>query len=59
MLWLASALLFAGTVAALFAWPRGWWVIGAGAIAASMLAIVPSWADAKVWARRAEPRRSG
>ena len=50
MLWLASAVLFAGTAASLFAWPRWWWIIGAGAIAASMLAIVPSWADAKVGA---------
>ena len=50
VLWLASALLFTATATALFVWPRGWWLIGAGAIAVSMLAIVPSWADAKVGA---------
>ena len=50
VLWLASALLFTVTATALFVWPRGWWLIGAGAIAVSMLAIVPSWADAKVGA---------
>jgi hypothetical protein len=50
VLWLASALLFAVTATALFVWPRGWWLIGAGAIAVSMLAIVPSWGDAKVGA---------
>ena len=50
VLWLASALLFSVTATALFVWPRGWWLIGAGAIAVSMLAIVPSWADAKAGA---------
>ena len=34
---------------ALFVWPRGWWLIG-GAIGISMLAIIPSWADAKAGA---------
>ena len=48
VLWLLSALLFTVTATALFVWPRGWWLIGAGAIAVSMLAIVPSWADAKI-----------
>ena len=46
-LWLASALLFTVTATALFVWPRGWWLIGAVAITVSMLAIIPSWADAK------------
>ena len=50
VLWLASALLFTVTATALFVWPRGWWLIGAGAIAVSMLAIIPSWADAKAGA---------
>ena len=50
VLWLASALLFTVTATALFVWPRGWWLIGAGAITVSMLAIVPSWADAKIGA---------
>ncbi len=49
-LWLVSAMLFVATAVSLFAWPRGWWVIGGGAIAVSMLAIGPSWADAKIGA---------
>jgi len=49
-LWLVSALLFTVTATALFVWPSGWWLIGAGAIAVSMLAIVPSWTDAKAGA---------
>ncbi len=48
--WLASALLFTITATALFVWPRGWWLIGAGAVAVSTLAIIPSWADAKAGA---------
>jgi hypothetical protein len=50
LLWLAAALLFLFAAGALFVWPRWWWAIGAGAIAVSMVAIVPSWADAKVGA---------
>jgi hypothetical protein len=46
-LWLLAALLFLATAAALFAWPRGCWAIGACAIVVSMFVIVPSWADAK------------
>jgi hypothetical protein len=45
--WLAAALLFLCTAAALFLWPRWWFAIGALSIALSMIAIVPSWADAK------------
>ena len=47
VVWLAAALLFLLTAGALFAWPRWWWTIGAVAIAVSMVAIIPSWADAK------------
>jgi hypothetical protein len=47
VLWLAAALLFAIMAAALFVWPRWWFAIGAVAIAVSMIAILPSWADAK------------
>jgi hypothetical protein len=46
-LWLAAALLFLFAAGALFFWPRWWWAVGACAIAVSMVAIVPSWADAK------------
>ncbi len=45
--WLAATLLFLVAAGALFLWPRWWWAIGAVAIAVSMVAIVPSWADAK------------
>jgi hypothetical protein len=47
VVWLAAAVLFLLAAGALFVWPRWWWAIGAGAIAVSMVAIVPSWADAK------------
>jgi hypothetical protein len=47
VLWLAAALLFPLTAGALFVRPRWWWAIGLMAIAVSMVAIVPSWGDAK------------
>lgn len=47
VLWLLAALLFLAAAAALFAWPRGWWAIGACAIVVSTFVIVPSWTDAK------------
>jgi len=49
-MWLAAALLFLGAAASLFVWPRGWWAIGMAAIVVSTIAVVPSWADAKVGA---------
>jgi hypothetical protein len=49
-LWLLAALLFLAAAAALYAWPRGWWAIGAAGIVVSMLVVVPSWADAKAGA---------
>jgi hypothetical protein len=48
--WGVAALLFVATAAALFLWPRGWWWLAAVAIAVSMVAIVPSWSDAKAGA---------
>ncbi len=48
--WGVAALLFVATAAALFLWPRGWWWLAAVAIAVSMVAIVPSWADARAGA---------
>jgi hypothetical protein len=47
VLWLTAALLFLLTAGALFTWPRWWWAIGAVAVAWSMMAVAPSWADAK------------
>jgi hypothetical protein len=47
VLWVLAALLFLAAAAALFVWPRGWWAIGAGAIAVSMFVIVFFWTDAK------------
>lgn len=49
-LWLAATLLFLAAAVSLFAWPRGWWAIGAVAVAISTIAIVPSWTDAKIGA---------
>jgi hypothetical protein len=46
-LWLVGGALFFLTAVALVAWPRGWWAIGAVALAISVLAIVPSWSEAK------------
>jgi len=47
VLWLLATLLFLAAAAALFMWPRWWWVIGAWAIVVSVILIVPSWSDAK------------
>lgn len=47
IVWLCAGMLFVATSAALFFWPRGWWMIGAAAIVLSMVAIVSSWTDAK------------
>lgn len=46
-LWLLAALSFLLTAGSLFAWPRGWWALGFGAVALSMTVIVPSWSDAR------------
>lgn len=50
VVWLLAAILFVAAAVALMAWPRGWWAIGACAIVASMVAILPSWLDAKAGA---------
>jgi hypothetical protein len=47
LVWLAVAVLFLVSLAALFAWRRGWWLIGAAAIVLSQAAIIQSWTDAK------------
>lgn len=46
--WLLTAMLFVVAAAALFVWPRGWWVIALGAVVLSTIVIIPSWTDAKV-----------
>ncbi len=50
VLWLVAASLFLVTAVALYLNPRVWWVVGAVALAVSMLVIVPSWRDARVGA---------
>jgi hypothetical protein len=50
VLWLASALLFVSAAIALAAWPRWWWMLAAIAVVVSMIAIVPSWTDARAGA---------
>ncbi len=50
LVWTVAAGLFLATAAAVFLWPRGWWWLAAAAIAVSMVAIVPSWADARAGA---------
>ncbi len=47
LLWLLAAVLFLATAAALFAWPRGWWAVGAVAIILSQVVILTSWKDAR------------
>ena len=47
LVWLLAALLTLAAVAALFAWPRGWWMIGAAALVVSQAVIFTSWTDAK------------
>ena len=49
-LWAIAALLFGVTAVAMYAAPRWWWAIGAGAIAVSSIAIAGSWTDAKAGA---------
>jgi hypothetical protein len=46
-LWLAGALFFVATAAALMLWPRWWWAVGAVAIVVSSVAVATSWSDAK------------
>jgi hypothetical protein len=48
VVWLAAALLCLASVAAVFAWPRGWWTIGLAAVVVSQTVIVTAWSDAKV-----------
>ena len=50
VLWLLAAGLFLAAAIAIYASPRVWWILGALAIVASMVAIVPSWRDAKAGA---------
>jgi hypothetical protein len=50
VLWLLSMAIFMAAAAALFFWPRGWWMIGAAAVVISMIAIGASWTDAKAGA---------
>jgi hypothetical protein len=49
-LWLVSTQLFLATAVSLFVWPRGWWLLGACAVAISPFVVVPSWTDAKIGA---------
>jgi hypothetical protein len=47
VLWLFAAILFCSAAVALFLWPRGWWALGACAVAISMPVVVMAWTDAK------------
>lgn len=48
VVWLVAAVLMVTTGALLAASVRRWWIVGAFAVAASQVAIVMSWSDAKV-----------
>lgn len=48
--WLVATVLFLASAAALVAAPRWWWPLAACAVLVSMVAIVPSWSDAKAGA---------
>jgi hypothetical protein len=45
--WLAAAVVFILSAGCLFLWPRGWWLVAGMAVGLSMIAVIPSWADAK------------
>ena len=47
VLWLLAAALFLGAAIFLFTWPQWWWVVGAGAVVVSQVAIATSWSDAR------------
>jgi hypothetical protein len=50
VIWLLAAGLFLAAAVAIYASPRVWWILGLLALVASMVAIVPSWRDAKAGA---------
>jgi hypothetical protein len=50
VLWLLAAGLFLAAAVAIYASPRVWWIVGSLAVVASMIAITPSWRDAKAGA---------
>lgn len=50
VVWLAAGLLFVASAVALAMSSRWWWLIAACAFVVSMVAIVPSWSDAKAGA---------
>lgn len=47
LLWLACAALFCAAGVAVFAWPRGWWVIAGPAVLLSTIVIAAAWTDAR------------
>src|SRR5512136_2591201 len=47
VLWLAATVLLAAAVALLFAAPRWFWLVGLVGLAASQVAIIGSWGDAR------------
>jgi len=47
LLWLLAAVLLLASAAALYVWPRGWWVVGALALTASQAVIITAWSDAR------------
>ena len=47
ILWLLAASLLLVTAITLFTWPQWWWLVGAGAVVVSQVAIVTSWSDAR------------
>jgi Family of unknown function (DUF6544) len=48
VLWLSAGLLVSVGAVMLVAWPRYWWIVGAGAVVVSQATILTSWRDA--WA---------
>ena len=46
--WFAAAALLVASAGAIYLWPRWWWVLAVLAAVVSTVAIVPSWADAKM-----------
>ncbi len=46
-LWLTAAFLLLAAAGALYLWPRWWWLVAALGLIVSLVAVLPSWADAK------------
>jgi hypothetical protein len=47
VVWALAGVLTVAAAVAFFAWPRGWWILGAAAVVLSQAVILSAWTDAK------------